>query len=92
MILANAFCLFFFLGESLQATRAAGPLEPGVPRGAARTGACEQPGTWGWACGERGAGERAGPGAASRAGPCARLRTEGRSRGWLVTRGVWKET
>lgn len=68
MILANAFCLFFFLGEYLRAVRAAGPLEPRVPRGAARPGASEQPGTWGWGGregGERGAGERACPGAAS---------------------------
>lgn len=35
MILANAFCLFFFLGEYLRAARAAGPREPGGLAGGA---------------------------------------------------------
>lgn len=52
MILANAFCLFFFLGEYLRAARAAGPREPGGLAGGA-LGACEQPGMRGRA-GRRG--------------------------------------
>lgn len=85
MILANVFCLLFFLGEYLWAGRAASPPEPGGPRGTARSVAGEEPGTRG-ASGAR-AGDRRGERAAERAGPrrcrtqrgrAARLRAEGR--------------
>lgn len=85
MILANVFCLLFFLGEYLRAGRAACPPEPGGPRGTARSVAGEKPGTRG-ASGAR-AGDRRGERAAERAGPprcriepgrAARQRAEGR--------------
>ena len=86
MILANAFCLFFFLGEYLREARTVCPREPGGLRCRARSGAGEQPGTLGASgalAGDRPVGRvRGGASRArarrNRAGPAARMRVEGR--------------
>lgn len=96
MILANAFCLLFFLGEYLRAARVAGPREPGGLAGGgfgrlrATGDAGEQPGSGapgrlaGRPAGER-AAERASQALPAQPGPGASL-------GCLVRVGFKKET
>lgn len=88
MILANAFCLFFFLGEYLRAAGAAGPREPGGLAG----GAVRRLRAAGDAGDERGAGRLAGRPAGERAAERASQALPaqpgpGASRGCLVKSG-----
>ena len=99
MILANAFCLFFFLGEYLRVARAACPPEPRGLRGPC-VRALASSGERGGRAGRWRGTDRRGERAAGRAGPGRRGTEQGRrrgcgrrdgSRGWLVTRGIGKE-
>lgn len=96
MILANAFCFFFFLGEYLRAARAVRPAEPGGggPRGRRVRVPASSQGHWGragrrgdWLGNPRKSAPRSEPAWAQ---PAERGRAQARAV-WLPG-GVGKET